>query len=149
MEWFELWVRLAIPARLIELGLNVVSQWSQATPQFDPGVQMPGFQVSVPHRHDTTIAAERLRVFADKVRGELQIQVTNVVETWDDAGNLQFAFRAMGFQVSGKLENRFSEVFVAGTIPFAALPFRGMIESELAAKIREALEEPPATVDRD
>lgn len=105
---------------------------------------MPGFQVSVPHQYDVTLVAERLRVFADKVRGELQIQVTNVVETWDAAGNLQFAFRAMGFQVSGKLENRMSEVFVAGTIPFAALPFRGMIESELAAKIREALEDPGA-----
>lgn len=101
---------------------------------------MPGFQVSVPHPHDSTVAAERLRVFADKIRGDIQIQITNVVETWDSAGNLQFAFRAMGFQVSGKLENRVSEVFVAGTIPFAALPFRGMIESELAAKIREALE---------
>ncbi len=103
---------------------------------------MPGFQVSVPHDHDTTVVAQRLRFFADKVRNEIQIQVTNVVESWDADGNLQFAFRAMGFQVSGKLENRVSEVFVAGSIPFAAIPFRGMIESELAEKIREALETP-------
>lgn len=102
---------------------------------------MPGFQVKVPHAHDSLQAAVRLRQFAEKVRGSLSVQVSDLVEEWDSAGNLTFSFRAMGFQVSGKMENRVSEIFVTGTIPFAALPFRGMIEQQLAVKIREALDD--------
>lgn len=101
---------------------------------------MPGFKVSVPHRHDTVIIAQRLRMFADKLRGQMTVEVSDLVEEWDSEGNLRFAFRTKGMQVSGKLENRLSEVLVTGTIPFLALPFRGMIEDQLAEKIREAIE---------
>lgn len=101
---------------------------------------MPGFQVSVPHRHDVTIVAQRLRFFADKLRGQVGVEVSDLVEEWDAEGNLRFAFRTQGVQISGKLENRMTEVFVSGTIPFIALPFRGQIENQLAVKIREALE---------
>jgi hypothetical protein len=93
---------------------------------------MPGFKVSVPHRHDTVIVAQR--------RGQMTVEVSDLVEEWDSEGNLRFAFRTKGMQVSGKLENRLSEVLVTGTIPFLALPFRGMIEDQLAEKIREAIE---------
>lgn len=101
---------------------------------------MPGFKVSVPHRHDTVIVAQRLRMFTDKLRNELTVEVSDLVEEWDSEGNLRFAFRTQGMQISGKLENRLSEVLVTGTIPFLALPFRGMIENQLAEKIREAIE---------
>jgi hypothetical protein len=101
---------------------------------------MPSFKVSVPHRHDTVIVAQRLRMFADKLRGQMTVEVSDLVEEWDSEGNLRFAFRAKGMQISGKLENRLSEVLVTGTIPFLALPFRGMIEDQLAEKIREVIE---------
>lgn len=100
---------------------------------------MPSFQVTVPHTEEQSQVAERLKSFSDRVRGDHSGQVSNVIEKWDDQGNLDFSFSAMGFKVSGRMENRTSAVYVNGTIPFAALPFRGMIEKQLTEKIREAL----------
>ena len=79
---------------------------------------MPGFKVSVPHRHDSLVVARRLRMFADKMREQVTVEVTDLIEEWDAEGNLRFAFRTQGMQISGKLENRVSEVLVTGTIPF-------------------------------
>lgn len=100
---------------------------------------MPKFNVSVPHSEEPAEVAVRLRQFSEQVRRTSRIQVTEVVEKWDDQGNLEFSFKAMGFTVSGRVETRVTEVAVFGVIPFAALPLRGMIEQEVAAKIREAL----------
>ena len=100
---------------------------------------MPSFNVTVPHDDEHAVVAERLKAFAEKVRGISTVSVTEIVEEWDDAGNLNFSFKAMGFKVSGRLETKMTAVHVQGTIPFAALPFRGAIEKEVAAKIREAI----------
>jgi hypothetical protein len=100
---------------------------------------MPSFQVNVPHAQEPSQIAERLKTFSDRVRGDLTAKFSDVVEQWDDQGNLNFSFSAMGFKVSGRMENRPTSVYVNGNIPFAALPFRGMIEKQLAEKIREAI----------
>lgn len=100
---------------------------------------MPKFRVEVSHAVQRAEAATRLRSFSDQVRNGLSIPVEDVREQWDELGNLDFAFRAYGFSVSGRLENREGIILVSGSLPFAALPFRGMIESEIAKKIREAI----------
>ncbi len=100
---------------------------------------MPSFNVKVQHDSEPHEVAERLRAFSDKVRGSTKVTVTEIIEEWDDQGNLSFSFKAMGFRIAGKLENRIEAVHVTGNLPFAALPFRGAIEQEVAAKIKEAL----------
>jgi hypothetical protein len=93
----------------------------------------------VTHDSERSEAAERLKSFSEKVRETSSISVSEIVEEWDSEGNLNFSFRAMGMKVSGRLENLAYAIRVSGTIPFAALPFRGAIEQEIASKIREAL----------
>ncbi|MBX3416845.1 MAG: polyhydroxyalkanoic acid system family protein [Pirellulaceae bacterium] len=100
---------------------------------------MPNFSVQVPHDEEPAIVAERLREFSQKVRSMTTITVTEIVEVWDEHGNLDFSFKAMGFSISGRMESRVAVVHVQGSLPFAALPFRGAIEREVAAKIREAI----------
>ena len=45
----------------------------------------------------------------------------------------------MGFKISGTLVTCEQKVTVAGDLPFAALPFRGAIESQIENKVKEAI----------
>lgn len=103
---------------------------------------MAKFNVAVAHGVPRQAAATKLRSFADQIRDSAAIEVTDVREAWDEEGNLEFAFKAMGMSISGIMTVCDDNVTVAGTIPFAALPFRGAIESQIAEKIREAIGQP-------
>lgn len=100
---------------------------------------VPSFNVSVDHQSDRETAVQRLRQFSEIIRRDLQGQVSDMEEAWDDDGNLTFAFQAMGMQISGRMETDDSRVQLKGQLPFAALPFRGMIEQTIRDKIYEAL----------
>lgn len=103
---------------------------------------MAKFNVAVAHGVPRQTAATKLRSFADQIRDSAAIEVTDVQEAWDVDGNLEFAFKAMGLSISGTMTVCDDNVTVAGTIPFAALPFRGAIESQIAENIREAIGQP-------
>lgn len=109
------------------------------TSQAKESLAVPSFNVSVDHQSDRETAVQRLRQFSDIVRRDLHGQVTDVHEQWDDQGNLSFAFQAMGMKISGQLETDETSVVLNGQLPFAALPFRGMIEQQIHDKLREAL----------
>jgi len=100
---------------------------------------MPGFKVSVDHQLGKEVAVQRLKSFADVVRTEMAGQVSNVQESWDEQGFFHFAFSAMGMSIEGKMETTEIAVRVEGKIPFAAVPFKGMIEKTIAEKINHAL----------
>ena len=100
---------------------------------------MPKFNVSVPHSLARDEAVNRLKGFSDKVRSDASVELTDVEEQWDDAGNLQFAFKAMGMKISGSLVTTQSDVTVDGELPFAATMFRGAIENQIKDKIAEAV----------
>lgn len=97
------------------------------------------FNVVVDHTIERDEAVSRLKGFSDRMRDEVPVEVTDVVETWDDAGNLAFAFRALGFSISGSVVTCHESVTIIGNLPFAALPFRGAIENQIAEKIKEAI----------
>ena len=100
---------------------------------------MARFEVAVDHTLERTIAVTRLRGFSESILANAPVEVSDLKEDWDDEGNLEFAFTAMGFTVSGQVVTCEAYVTVKGDLPFAALPFRGMIEEKMAEKIREAI----------
>ncbi len=100
---------------------------------------MPNFQVEVPHELERNDAAEKLRQFSDNAKSEMPPEISELVENWDDDGNLEFSFKALGMQVSGQMVSLAERIVVSGKIPFAALPFRGMIEKQLVERIQTAL----------
>ena len=100
---------------------------------------MAKFNVVVVHEIHRELAVTKLRGFSDRMRDEVPVEVTEVEEVWDDRGNLSFSFKAMGFRVSGSMVTCETKVTVIGTLPFAALPFRGAIENQIADKVREAI----------
>jgi hypothetical protein len=101
---------------------------------------MPKFTVNVPHAIDRTVAISKLKSFMDAARKDSPVELSEVEEKWDDNGNLEFAFSAMGFRIAGQMVTEAQNVQVRGDLPFAALPFRGALENQLASKIREAID---------
>ena len=102
---------------------------------------MARFNVIVDHGSVRDEVVECLRRFSQQVKESAADTVTEIEESWDQAGNLIFAFRALGFKVSGQMVTCEQQVTVAGSLPFAALPFRGKIEQQVAEKIRQAISE--------
>lgn len=100
---------------------------------------MAKFNVVVVHEIHREIAVTRLRGFSERIRDQAPVEVSEVNEVWDDDGNLTFSFKAMGFKVSGSVVTCESKVTVIGNLPFAAMPFRGAIENQIAEKVREAI----------
>lgn len=101
---------------------------------------MPKFNVNVPLEIDRTEAVSKLKTFMEAARKDSPVELTDVEENWDDDGNLNFAFSAMGFRIAGNMVTESEQVLVNGDLPFAALPFRGALETQLATKIREAIQ---------
>ena len=100
---------------------------------------MAKFNVVVQHEIQRELAVTRLRGFADKIRGDTPVEVSELEEVWDENGNLTFSFKALGFKVSGSMVTCESKVTVVGNLPFAALPFRGAIETQIADQVRLAI----------
>lgn len=100
---------------------------------------MATFNVVVDHQVERDIAVTRLRRFSDRMKEEVAVEITELEETWDDSGNLNFSFKALGFTISGSMVTCATQVTIMGSIPFAAVPFRGAIENQIAEKVKEAV----------
>lgn len=100
---------------------------------------MAKFNIAVPHELKRDDAVSKLKSFSDEARSAAANQVSDLTEDWDDKGNLKFSFKALGFKVSGQMVTCEQSVTVVGDFPFAALPFRGAIESQLIEKIKQAI----------
>jgi len=100
---------------------------------------MASFGVKLAHQQSRDTAAEKLRQFSSVVLSDLPTGITDVSEQWNEDGSLGFAFKAMGMQLEGTMIVGEDEVAVDGTMPFAAMPFRGAIESQIKEKLKAAL----------
>ena len=102
---------------------------------------MPKFNVVVAHKHDREYVVEHLKKFSQVIQEQSPVELSNVTETWDDDGNLFFAFTAMGMSISGNMTVEDNQVVVAGKMPLAAAMFRGAIENQIKEKVQEILGE--------
>ncbi|HEX3717953.1 MAG TPA: polyhydroxyalkanoic acid system family protein [Verrucomicrobiae bacterium] len=99
---------------------------------------MPKIHLSVPHGLGAEEAKKRVVNLVAQTRQDFGDKISDVSEAWTGLVN-NFSFRAMGFSVGGKLEAQPAQVLIDMDIPFAALPFKGRIESELLAHARQLL----------
>jgi hypothetical protein len=99
---------------------------------------MPKIHLSVPHVLGQEEAKKRVTNLIADTRSQFGAQVSDVTEAWTGCVD-SFSFRAMGFSVAGKLEVQAAQLLIDIDIPFAALPFKGRVESELLAHARQLL----------
>jgi putative polyhydroxyalkanoate system protein len=96
---------------------------------------VPKLSFSVPHSKGKDEVRSRLEAFADRVRAKYEGQVKDVKQSWD-GDTLSFGFRTLGNNIEGRLTVEDDRLAVDGSLPFAAMMFKGKIEST----IREELE---------
>jgi len=96
---------------------------------------MPKFGVRVPHTLTKDEARSRLERFIEMLEAKFANQLSDLKQSWD-GDTLRFHFKTYGIPLDGGITVAESELVLAGDIPFAALMFKGKIESE----IREQLE---------
>ena len=101
---------------------------------------MPKFGTEVSHELGREEAQKRLQSFTENVRGRYESQVSEMVEVWDEEGNLQFAFKVMGLKIEGNLIVEEYSASVVGNLPFAAVAFRGAVEQEIRNQLLRALD---------
>lgn len=101
---------------------------------------MPGFQAEVPHALPQHIAYKRIQVFGDRLRNAYSEHITELREEWSEDGTFNFAFKVMGMNIQGVMKTHDDKVAVDGSLPFAALPFRGQLEKEIKSQLQQALE---------
>jgi hypothetical protein len=99
---------------------------------------MPKISLSVPHQLGQDEAKSRITRLIAESRSQFGDKVSDLQETW--TGNIDaFRFGVMGFSVEGQLDVQPSELRVEIQLPWAALPFKNRIESEIIKHARELL----------
>jgi putative polyhydroxyalkanoate system protein len=96
---------------------------------------MPKFGVRVPHTLTKDEARSRLERFVEMIQAKFAGQVSELQQNWE-GDTLRFHFKTYGIPLDGGITVADNELNLAGDLPFAAMMFKGKIESE----IREQLE---------
>ena len=100
---------------------------------------MASFQTRYEHQQAPETASQKLRRFSEIISANLPTGVSDVSESWNSDGSLNFEFKAMGMPLAGTMTVHEDHVLVEGTMPFAALPLRGAIESQIHQQLEIAL----------
>jgi hypothetical protein len=99
---------------------------------------MPNLKLSVPHQLGQDEARTRLAKLIADSREKFGGKVSDLKESW--TGNTDnFSMSVMGFAIDGRLDVQPSEVSIDINFPWAALPFKGRLESEIIKHARELL----------
>ena len=99
---------------------------------------MPGMSISMPHSLGQEEALRRLQAALEKAKARNEGKVTNLQETW--SGNrLDYSFSTYGFNVKGDVTVEPSEVKLNGSLPFAAMMFKGKIEQTVRDELSRIL----------
>ena len=96
---------------------------------------MPKFGVRVPHTLTKDEARSRLERFVEMIEQKYADKVSELQQSWE-GDSLRFHFKTYGISLDGNISVTDKELNMTGDLPFAAVMFKGKIESE----IREGLE---------
>jgi hypothetical protein len=99
---------------------------------------MPSMNVSLPHSLSAEEATQRLKSFFEKLKAQHGDKLSNLEEQWN-GNKLDFGFSTYGFNIKGDLAVEPGEVKVNGSLPFAAMMFKGKIEQTIREELEKLL----------
>jgi putative polyhydroxyalkanoate system protein len=102
------------------------------------GSIMPSLTISVPHSLGADEAAARLKNFFEKLKEQYQDKMSNLEQQWN-GNKLDYSFSTFGFNIKGDLNVEPGEVKVNGSLPFAAMMFKGKIEQSVREQLEKLL----------
>jgi hypothetical protein len=99
---------------------------------------MPKLNVKVEHDLGADAARQRLQSYLEKVKERHGDKFKDLEENME--GNRgTFSFKTMGFKVAGGVDVGDKDVSVDLDLPFAAMLFKGKIETELRSQLAQLL----------
>jgi hypothetical protein len=99
---------------------------------------MPSLSIKVPHSLSAEEATSRLKSFFEKLKERHADKMSNLEESWE-GNRLAYAFSTFGFNIKGDMNVEPNEVAVNGTLPFAAMMFKGKIEQSVREELEKVL----------
>jgi hypothetical protein len=90
--------------------------------------------MEVPHELSADEAKSRLERFIESLRSQHGDKVSDLEQAWN-GNTLSFAFKTFGFKIAGAIASLDKKLDVSGDIPFAAMMFKGKIESEIREQL--------------
>ena len=100
---------------------------------------MPTLNVTVAHKLTQSEATERLKKKRTEIKDQNTYTVTDLKETWTTPDSLDFAFKILGFSLTGTVESLESSVHIAVSLPAAALMMKGTIENQVRRELEQVL----------
>jgi len=99
---------------------------------------VPKLNFEIPHTLSAEDAKSRLERFSESIKTKFQDQAKDIEQSWN--GNvLSFGFKTMGMKISGNIEVGEEQLKVDSDIPFAAMMFKGKIESAMKEQLGRLL----------
>lgn len=95
---------------------------------------MPKFGVTVPHPLTKEEARSRLERFIEMMQSKFEGKVSDLNQSWE-GDTLNFGFKTFGIQLSGKIAVNDHDLKLDGDLPFAAMMFKGKIESDIKEQL--------------
>jgi putative polyhydroxyalkanoate system protein len=99
---------------------------------------MPSLSITIPHSLSAEEATARLKSLFDKLKQQHQDKMSNLEEKWD-GNRLEYGFSTFGFNIKGDMNVEPNEIRVNGSLPFAAMMFKGKIEESVRHELEKVL----------
>jgi predicted nucleotidyltransferase len=100
---------------------------------------MPVLTVSMPHTLGKDEATRRLKLKHAEIKDKHTYTVTNLTETWIDPNSMDFAFKVLGFSLTGSVKATDDAVGINVDLPTVAVMMKGTIESEIKKELAQVL----------
>ena len=101
-------------------------------------ISMPRVNMSIGHELPSAEALKRIKRLLAHTKKQYGEHISDLKESWKGSTG-EFSFRVMGFLVEGTLDVRNREVVLDGKVPWAAMPFKGKIETMIREEAEELL----------
>jgi putative polyhydroxyalkanoate system protein len=99
---------------------------------------MPKLALTLPHSLGKNEATSRLTTLFETVKSKYQGQFSDLEESWE-GDRLQFGFKTYGVRIEGAVTVDEERVKLESQIPFAAVMFKGKIESAVRNELTQLL----------
>lgn len=99
---------------------------------------MPKFNLEIPHQLSVDEAKDRLTRFTEMISSKFQDSVEDLEQSWS-GDSLSFGFKTFGFKIQGEIEVLENKLVLNGDLPFAAMMFKGKIESEIRQQLERIM----------
>ena len=93
----------------------------------------------MPHTLGQDEATRRLKIKHAEIKEKHTYTVTDLTETWNDDHSMDFAFKVLGFSLTGSVRATDNAVGIDVVLPTIAVMMRGTIESEIKKELAQVL----------